>query len=111
MNQFSVPMKPSTMGREAYSVGLELRKVWRQHAFLKKMVTFQHMGFGTNVYWVFMAKYEEDARTFNCVPTHFATILNAVNLEMTERPALFNPPVKAEQWEMMKVQCRLQGKE
>ena len=64
--------------------------------FLQKMVTFQYMGSGTNVQWVFVVQDEEDATSFDCVPTHFATILNTVNLEMIERPALLDPPVKAE---------------
>ena len=95
MNQFSLPMKPSTMGKEAYSVGLKLRKVWNQHIFLKKKLTFKYVGSGTNVQWVFVVQDEEDARSFDCVPTHFATILKAVNLEMIERPALLDPPVLA----------------
>ena len=88
MNQFSVSMNPSTKGKEAYSIGLELRKVWKQHAFLKKFVTFQYFGSGTNVQWVFVVQDEEDRQTYDCVPPQFSTIINAVNLEMIERPAV-----------------------
>ena len=57
------------------------------------MMTFQYMGSGTNVQWVL----EEDAKRLDCISSHFATILNAVNLEMIERPALLDPLVLAEQ--------------
>ena len=75
------------------------------------MVIFQHMGSGTNVQWVFVVQVEEDTQTYDSVPTHFSTILNAVNWEMIERPALFEPAVVAEKWESTKVTCRLAGKE
>ena len=72
MNQLSVAMKPSTLGKEVYSVGLELRKVWKQHAFLETFVTFQYKMSGTNVQWVFAVQDEEDRKRFDGVPTHFA---------------------------------------
>ena len=75
-------MKPSTMGREAYAVGLELRKVWKQHAFLKKLVSFNYTGSRTNVQWVFVVQGDEEKGNFESVPSHFPLILNAVNLEM-----------------------------
>ena len=43
------------------------------------------------------------------MPPHFQSILNAVNLEMIERPALLDPPVKADDWERTTVKCRVQG--
>ena len=73
------------------------------------MMTFQCIGSGTNVQWVFVVQDEEDATSFDCLPTHFASILNAVNLEMIERPALFDPTVMAEQWEATKVKCQWQA--
>ena len=81
MNHFTVAMKPSTMGREAYAVGLELRKVWEQHAFLKKFVLFQYTGSGTNVQWVFVVQNGESKGNCESVPTHFQSILNAVNIK------------------------------
>ena len=58
------------------------------------------MGAGTNVQWVFVAQAEEDAKTLESVPTHSSTILNAVNLEMIERPALLEPALVPENWEV-----------
>ena len=109
MNHFTVPMKPSTMGREAYAVGLELRKVWKQHAFLKKLIAFNYTGSGTNVQWVFVVQADEEKGNFDSVPSNFPSILNAVNLEMIERPALLDPPVTANDWEKTTVKCRVQG--
>ena len=53
----------------------------------------------------------EDAKTFESVPTQFSAILNAVNLEMIERPALLDPAVVPEEWEVTTITCRLSGKE
>ena len=83
MNENSIPMKPSTMGKEAWALGQRQRAAWKQHAFLIKMVTFQRMGSGTNV----------------------------VNLEMIECPAFFEPAVVPENWEALKESCRLAGKD
>ena len=94
------------MGREAYAVGLELRKVWK-HTFLKKLVSFQYTGSGPNVQWVFVVQADEDKGNFESVPPHFQSILNAVNLEMIERPALLDPPVKADGWERTTVKAQI----
>ena len=102
-------MKPSVMGREEYAVGLELQKIWKQHAFLKQQVVFKHIGSGTNVQWVFVVQAEDDKGNFDSVPPNFSAILNAVNLEMIERPDLLNPPVTAGVWEKTTVSCRVQG--
>jgi len=109
MNHLAIDMKPSVMGREAYTVGLELQKIWKQHAFLKQQVVFKHIGSGTNVQWVFVVQAEEDKGNFDSVPPTFSAILNAVNLEMIERPELLDPPVTAGQWEKTTVSCRVQG--
>ena len=68
MNHFTLAMKPLSMGREAYAVGLELRKVWKQHAFLKKLVSFQYTGSGTNVQWVFVVQGDKDKGNIKSVP-------------------------------------------
>ena len=84
MNHFTLAMKPSTMGKEAYALGLELKKVWKQHAFLKQQVVFSYTGCGTNVQWVFIVQADEEKGNFESVPSTFSAILNAVNLEMIE---------------------------
>ena len=66
-------------------------------------------GSDTNVQWVFVVQADEDKGNFESVPPHFQSILNAVNLEMIERPALLHPPVKADDWERTTVKCRVQG--
>ena len=109
MNHFTLAMKPSTMGKEAYALGLELKKVWKQHAFLKQQVVFSYTGCGTNVQWVFIVQADEDKGNFESVPSNFSAILNAVNLEMIERPQLLDPPVTADNWEKTIVCCRVQG--
>ena len=81
------------MGKEAYALGLELKKVWKQHAFLKQQVVFSYTGCGTNVQWVFIVQADEEKGNFESVPSNFSAILNAVNLEMIERPQLLDPPV------------------
>ena len=72
--------------------------------FLKK-----YTGSGTNEQWVFVVQAEEDKGNFDSVPPTFSAILNAVNLEMIERPEQLDPPVTAEQWEKTTVSCRVQG--
>ena len=109
MNHLAIEMKPSVMGREEYALGLELQKVWKQHPFMKQQVVFKHIGVGTNVQWVFVVQAEDDKGNFDGVPSNFAAILNAVNLEMIERPGLLNPPVTAAAWEKTTVSCRVQG--
>ena len=54
---------------------------------------------GTNVQWVFVVQAEDDKGNFDSVPPNFSAILNAVNLEMIERPDMLNPPVTAAAWE------------
>ena len=109
MNHFTLAMKPSKMGKEAYALGLELKKVWKQHAFLKQQVVFSYTGCGTNVQWVFIVQADEEKGNFDSVPSNFSAILNAVNLEMIERPHLLDPPVTADNWEKTTVCCRVQG--
>ena len=70
---------------------------------------FKYTGSGTNEQWVFVVQAEEDKGNFDSVPPTFSAILNAVNLEMIERPELLDPPVTAEQWEKTTVSCRVQG--
>ena len=67
MNHLAIEMKPSVMGREEYALGLELQKVWKQHAFLKQQVVFKHIGVGTNVQWVFVVQAEDDKGNFDSV--------------------------------------------
>ena len=73
------------------------------------LISFQYTGSGTNVQWVFVVQGDEDKGNFESVPPHFPSILNAVNLEMIERPVLLDPPVKANEWEKTTVKCRVQG--
>ena len=98
------------MGKEAYSVGLKVEESMEPARFPEEGDFLVH-GSGSNVQWVFVVQDEEDAITFDCFPTRFATILNAVNLEMIERPALLDPSVLAEQWEVTTVKCRMAGAE
>ena len=91
MNHFTLAMKPlnSTMGKEAYALGLELKKVWKQHAFLKEQVVFSYTGCGTNVQWVFVVQADKEKGNFDSVPSNFSATLNTVNLEMIECPSWF----------------------
>ena len=73
------------------------------------LISFQYTGSGTNVQSVFVVQGDEDKGNFESVPPHFPSILNAVNLEMIERPVLLDPPVKANEWEKTTVKCRVQG--
>ena len=41
------------MGKEGWRVGENLKKVWRKYEFLKNFVSFQYMGSGTNMQWVY----------------------------------------------------------
>ena len=84
MNHFTLAMKPSTMGKEAYALRLELKKVWKQHAFLKKLVSFNYTGSGTNVQWAFIVQGDEEKGNFESVTSNLPSIRNAVNLEMIE---------------------------
>ena len=59
--------------------------------------------------WVFVVQAEDDKGNFDSVPRNFSAILNAVNLEMIERPGMLNPPVTAAAWEKTTVSCRVQG--
>ena len=110
MNYFSVAMKPYTIGREVYALGLELRKVWRHHALLNKFVTFQYMGSGTNMRWVYCVSTEADKAKHPIVPMYFNGVITAVNLEMMERPELLEPPIVAGKWEETKATCFLHPK-
>ena len=38
--------------------------------------------------WVFAVQDKEDRQTYDCVPTHFSTMVNAINLEMIELPGV-----------------------
>ena len=68
MNHLAIDMKPSVMGREAYNVGLELQKVWKQHAFLKKQVVFKYTGSGTNEQWVFVVQAKTRGTSIQSLP-------------------------------------------
>ena len=37
------------MGTEGWAIGEKLRKVWRKHKSLQDFVSFQYMGYGTNM--------------------------------------------------------------
>ena len=48
------------MGTEGWAIGEKLRKVWRKHKSLQDFVSFQYMGYGTNMQWVYCVQTEED---------------------------------------------------
>ena len=85
------------MGKEAWRLGQKLRNMWKKHKFLQEFVTFQFMGGGMNVQWVFAVQTEDDAVKFSSGPNYWMGVLHAVNLEMIERPELLEPPVKNEE--------------
>ena len=72
-------------------------------------MTFQFLGSGTNVQWVFAVQTEEDAAKFPAVPDHWMNIFTGFNLQMIEHPAaeLTDPLVQAEKWEVTKGTCYL----
>ena len=84
-----------------------MKKVWRKHRFMQDFVTFQYMGQGTNMQWVYAVQTEEDRAVHPAVPNSFNGLISAVNLEMMERPELLDPPVVAEKWEETTVTCRM----
>ena len=93
MNQFHILMKQSSTGKEGWAVGDNLKKVWRKHESLKNFVSFQYVGSGTNMQWVYAVQTEEDAAKHPSVPRYFNGLLTEVNLEMMERPELLEPPI------------------
>ena len=99
------------MGKEAWAVGENLRKVGRKHNSLKGFVCFQYMGSGSNMQWVYVVQAKADAQKIDTVPIYWNGILDGINLEMMERPKLLEPPVVAEQWEVTTVTCLLDRKE
>ena len=107
MNQFHIPMQQFSMGKEGWSVGDNLKKVWRKHESLKNFVSFQYVGSGTNMQWVCAVQTEEDTAKHPSVPRYFNGLLTGVNLEMMERPELLEPPIVAGEWEVTTVTCLL----
>ena len=95
------------MGKEGWAVGEKLRKVWRKHKSLQDFVSFQCMGYGTNMQWVYCVQTEEDAAKPAEVPQYFNGLITGVNLEMMERPELLEPPIVAGKWEETTVTCFL----
>ena len=107
MNQFYINIQPSFMGTEGWAIGEKLRKVWRKHKSLQDFVSFQYMGYGTNMQWVYCVQTEEDKLLHAEVPQYFNGVITGVNLEMMERPELLEPPVVAGEWEETTVTCLL----
>ena len=99
MNHFHIAMKQSSMGKEGWTVGENLKKVWRKYECLKNFVSFQYMGSGTNMQWVYCVSTEADAAKHPSVPQYFNGVITGVNLEMMERPELLEPPIVAGKWE------------
>ena len=95
------------MSKEGWTVGKNLKKVWRKYEFLKNFVSFQYMGSGTNMQWVYCVSTEADKAKHPIVPMYFNGVLTAVNLEMMECPELLEPPIVAGKWEETTVTCFL----
>ena len=55
---------------------------------MQEFVSFQYMGSGTNMQWVYCVQTEEDAAKHAEVPQYFNVLITGVNLEMMERPEL-----------------------
>ena len=83
------------MGKEGWTVGENLKKVWGKFESFKKFVSFQYMGSGTNMQWVYCVQTEADAAKRERVPQYFNGLITGVNLEMMERPKLLEPPILA----------------
>ena len=107
MNQFCIPTKPLSMGKEGWAVGENLKKVWRKHESLKNFVSFQYVGSDTNMQWVYAVQTEEDAAKHPSVPRYFNGLFTGENLEMMECPELLKPPIVAGEWEVTTVTCLL----
>ena len=71
MNHFHIAMKQSSMGKEGWAVGDNLKKVWRKYESLKNFVSFQYMGSGTNMQWVYCVSTEADAAKHPIVSQYF----------------------------------------
>ena len=98
------------MGTEGWAIGEKLRKVWRKHKSLQDFVSFQYIGYGTNMQWVYCVQTEEDKLLHAEVPPYFNGVITGVNLEMMERPELLESPVVAGKWEETTVTCFLNPK-
>ena len=66
---------------------------------MQDFVSFQYMGYGTNMQWVYCVQTEEGKLLHAEVPQYFTGVIFGVNLEMMERPELLEPPVVAGEWE------------
>ena len=101
MNNFAIPMMPSRMGKESWSLGKQLKKVWAKHKVRQKFVTFFHVGGGTNAQWVFFAPSRRRLENLSSRTMLLGTYFESGESEDHRETGRVQPLIQAEKWSLV----------